>query len=73
MWENSYLPGVGPTPENAPMNLSRKTGAILNELEKAHIYIAQLDQRSRELEARQEELTRELAQMKAALAEPARH
>lgn len=43
MWENSYLPTVGPTVENSPINLSDKTGKILNELEKAHIYIAQLN------------------------------
>ncbi len=43
MWENSYLPAVGPTSSNVPINLTEKTGAILNELEKAHIYIEQLN------------------------------
>ena len=42
MWADSYLPGVGPTPEGGSMNLSQKTLGILNELEKAHIYIEQL-------------------------------
>jgi hypothetical protein len=42
MWANSYLPAVGPTAPGAPMNVSEKTGRILNELEKAHIYIEQL-------------------------------
>ncbi len=50
MWANSYLPAVGPTPENAPINLSEKTGGILNELEKAHIYIEQLNNRLSEQE-----------------------
>jgi len=33
------------------MNLSEKTGGILNELEKAHIYIEQLHLRLEKLEA----------------------
>jgi len=45
MWKNSYLPTVGPTHENAPFNITEKTGRMLNELEKAHIYIDQLNTR----------------------------
>lgn len=45
MWKNSYLPNVGPTVENEPFNLTEKTGGMLNELEKAHIYIEQLHTR----------------------------
>ncbi len=45
MWANSYLPAVGPTVENEPFNLSEKTGSMLNELEKAHVYIEQLHKR----------------------------
>ncbi len=45
MWENNYLPNVGPTIENEPFNLTEKTGGMLNELEKAHIYIEQLHTR----------------------------
>ncbi|MCP4656034.1 MAG: hypothetical protein GY856_11520 [bacterium] len=52
MWKNSYLPGVGPTPADAPINITRKTTGILNELEKAHIYIEQLHNTIRELESR---------------------
>lgn len=38
MWENSYLPAVGPTPDGpTAINVFRKTTGILNELEKAHI------------------------------------
>ncbi|MCP4902814.1 MAG: hypothetical protein GY906_38120 [bacterium] len=56
MWENGHLPEVGPTPENAPINLSDKTGRMLNELEKAHIYIDQLNQVVKRLEAEINEL-----------------
>jgi hypothetical protein len=45
MWTNSYLPAIGPTPEDGPFNLTKKVGGMLNELEKAHIYIDQLNQR----------------------------
>jgi hypothetical protein len=41
MWENGYLPNVGPTLENAPFNVSDKMGRMLNELEHAHIFIGQ--------------------------------
>jgi len=52
MYANRYLPNVGPTPENHPINISQKITGILNELEKAHIYIGQLHARIEELEAR---------------------
>jgi len=54
MWENGYLPNVGPTVENQPINLSEKTGRMLNELETAHIYIEQLHKRLAKLEAKLE-------------------
>ncbi|MEX0343969.1 MAG: hypothetical protein AB3N20_03535 [Rhizobiaceae bacterium] len=50
MWKNKHLPNVGPTVENKPINLSDKVGRMLNELEKAHIYIEQLHARVAELE-----------------------
>lgn len=50
MWENQHLPAVGATDENGPMNITEKTGRILNELEKAHIYIEQLHERLKKLE-----------------------
>ncbi len=43
MFANSYLPQVGPTVPHAPMNISETVGDMLNELEKAHIYIADLN------------------------------
>ena len=41
MYANSYLPEIGPTVPLAPVNLSEQYGKVINELEKAHIYIAQ--------------------------------
>ncbi|MDQ2092139.1 hypothetical protein [Marimonas arenosa] len=41
MFSLGHLPNVGPTPEGAPFNLTDKLGRMLNELEHAHIYIAQ--------------------------------
>ncbi len=51
MWRNGYLPNIGPTVEGVPVNLTDKTGRMLNELEKAHIYIEQLHNRLERLEA----------------------
>jgi hypothetical protein len=76
MWANSYLPAVGPTAPGVPMNLSEKTGRILNELEKAHIYIEQVHGTVRTLEARLgakevevQALGEELAALKTAVEE----
>jgi len=52
MWAESYLPAVGPTPEGgAGFNLTEKTGGILSELEKAHIYIEQVNDQVKTLTA----------------------
>jgi len=56
MWSNSYLKGVGPTLPDQPINVTRKTTGILNELEKAHIYIEQLHSTIKELESRIEKI-----------------
>jgi len=42
MWDNGYLPNVGPTLDGAPLDVADKMGRMLNELEHAHIYIGQL-------------------------------
>ncbi|MFW2542766.1 hypothetical protein ACN2XU_09000 [Primorskyibacter sp. 2E107] len=42
MREMKHLPNVGPTDEDGPFNLTAMTGGMLNELEKAHLYIGQL-------------------------------
>ncbi|REJ84957.1 MAG: hypothetical protein DWQ36_18745 [Acidobacteria bacterium] len=64
MWSNGYLPNVGPTIENEPINLSEKTGRILNELEHAHIYISQLNTQVHDLSA---EVELKDAQLRAVL------
>ncbi|HEX2254491.1 MAG TPA: hypothetical protein VHQ65_14575 [Thermoanaerobaculia bacterium] len=65
MFANSYLPAVGPTVPHAPMNISEKTGGILNELEKAHLYILELDGRNRQLQQQHAALEAELARLRA--------
>jgi hypothetical protein len=68
MWGNSYLPAVGPTVENAPFNVTHKTTAMLNELEKAHIYIDQLNGELKEKEAKIDELSERLERIEKLLA-----
>ena len=41
MWTKGHLPAVGPTLPGQPFNVTDKMGDMLNELEHAHIYIAQ--------------------------------
>lgn len=62
MWTQGYLPGIGPTAAHEPMNVSEKIGGLLNELEKAHIYIDELHGRLEEQEQRKEE---EIADLEA--------
>lgn len=52
MMRDRHLPNVGPTPEDGPFNITAMTGGMLNELEKAHLYIAQLESRLSAIEAR---------------------
>ena len=56
MYASRHLPNVGPTIEGEPINISDKVGRMLNELEKAHIYIDQLDGQNKELTLRLEKL-----------------
>ncbi len=64
MFANSYLPQVGPTVPHAPMNISEKVGDMLNELEKAHIYIDQLNGDKKALETKVDQQGMELALIK---------
>jgi len=52
MFAQRHLPNVGPTPEGDAINVTQKVGGLINELEKAHIYIAELHDRLNLLEAR---------------------
>ncbi len=63
MWEMGHLPAVGPTEPGEPFNVTEKLGGVLNEIEKAHIYIEQLhrrladkDEQIADLEARVERI-----------------
>jgi len=51
MWDKKHLPAVGPTGADMPINMTEKMLRMLNELEHAHIYIDQLNQRVQELES----------------------
>jgi flagellar capping protein FliD len=61
MWTRGHLPAVGPMAENQPFNLTETTGGMLNELEKAHLYIEQLHTRIRDLEQSLEDKDQQLA------------
>ena len=52
MWTKGHLPAVGPTLPGKPFNVTDKMGDMLNELEHAHIYIAQQQQMIENLGAR---------------------
>jgi hypothetical protein len=64
MWSAGFLPAIGSTVANEPINMTEKMGGVLNELEKAHIYIEQLHQ---ELAQQKEIFHQELAQQKEQL------
>lgn len=65
VWGKSYLPGAGPTPEGGTsIDVFAKTTGILQELVKAQIYIVQLHERNARLQAKHEELERELQELK---------
>lgn len=55
MWTKGYLPAVGPTKPDQPLNVTLKLTRMLNELEKAHIYIEQLHKRIEILEGNEED------------------
>jgi hypothetical protein len=65
MWSNSHLPAVGPTRdgEHVPLSLGKRHQAVLNELEKAHIYIERLNERLKEREAAIDGLAERLASL----------
>ena len=51
MFADKHLPAVGPTKPKAAINVSERMGTMLNELEKAHIYIAQQQTEIEEMKA----------------------
>ena len=62
MWENSHLPAVGPTGSSQSINLTEKVGGLINELEKAHIYIERLHEQGKERAKKKDKRIRELEQ-----------
>ncbi|MEZ5812093.1 MAG: hypothetical protein R3D45_11840 [Rhizobiaceae bacterium] len=69
MWAKGYLPAIGPTKPDEPLNVTLKLTRMLNELEKAHIYIEQLHRRlegAEKLELAIAELRAELDSLKVA-------
>lgn len=52
MWENKFLPAVGPTLPGQRVDLTVKVLNMLNELEHAHIYIEQLHTQINDMEQR---------------------
>ena len=67
MFANRHLPTVGPTSRDIPINLTEHMGNVLNELEKAHIYIAQLNERNKVLEGQNMAFEARLQQLEKAL------
>jgi hypothetical protein len=66
MWQNSYLPGVGPTPEGpTQVRVFEKVTGMLQELEKAHIYIEQLNDQLKEKASEVDDLKARLARLEA--------
>ena len=66
MWENSHLPAVG-SGKGKKMSLGKTTAAMLEEVEKAHIYIERLHERLGEEKARNDELETRLARVESLL------
>lgn len=65
MWDNGNLKGVGPTNEDGPINITQKTGGLINELEKSHIYIDQLNERLKQLNTFVQDKATQLAQVQS--------
>ncbi len=69
MYALGHLPNVGPTAPDQSVNLTDHMGKLLNELEHAHIYIAQLEQNTKQLERNASRQHVELNKYKAELLE----
>ena len=68
MFAKKHLPVVGPT-QSGPINLTNKMTGMLNELEKAHIYIAQINDEKKQLQARLTVNEERLARLEALVAQ----
>ena len=71
MWENSHLPAVGPTQDGRTrISVFEKTTGMLNELEKAHVYIERLHMRLQQQEQAIEDLTERFKELERAASTP---
>jgi len=71
MWANSHLPSVGKGSKDGSFEITKTTWGILEELEKAHIYIDQLNDQLRQKTGEIEQLkaeTGEIQELKDRLA-----
>lgn len=73
MWENKHLPSIGAgeytEDGRAVFDLGQSRAGMLEELEKAHIYIDQLDDRLRQEEQRNQTLEERLAALEAKISD----
>ena len=67
MWQQGYLPHVGPTAEGAPLNVSEKLGGMLNSLEHAHVFIDAQRSEIETLRAEKSALETRMARVEAQL------
>jgi hypothetical protein len=67
MWEQSHLPAVGPTSSGESLNVSEKVGGLINELEKAHIYIERLNEEAKLQKAALADKDQRLAELEGRL------
>ncbi len=65
MWKNKHLWAVGPTTPDTPFNVTEKTAGILHELEKAHVYIAQLNDEKKAIQSKVRALESRLNELEA--------
>jgi len=71
MWENSHLPAVGPTQDGRTrISVFEKTTGMLNELEKAHVYIERLHMRLQQQEQAIEDLREQFKELERAASTP---
>ena len=68
MWTYRYLRGIGPTEDvDTEINVFQMTTGLLNELEKAHIYIGRLNTSLRNRETENADLRVRLRRVESAL------
>ncbi len=67
MFEDKHLPAIGPVVPKEPINISDQFGNFLNELETAHIYIAQLKHEKDTLQTKVDSLESRLSELEGLL------